>query len=83
MNIEKLNIMELCLQEKQKNDKGLFEDPLNKQRRVQLLYVFKKRKKEKNKSLLKLHAGAGQRNCIFYSAFKLGGWGREKKNGQT
>jgi len=26
MNIEKLNIMELCVQEKQKKDKGLFED---------------------------------------------------------
>ena len=36
MNIEKLNIMEPCVQEIQKNDKGLFEDPLNKQRRVQL-----------------------------------------------
>lgn len=42
MNIEKLNIMELCVQEKQKKDKGLFEDPLNKQQRVQLLYIHQK-----------------------------------------
>lgn len=41
--MEKLNIMELCVQEKQKNEKGLLEDPLNKQRRVQLQYIHKTR----------------------------------------
>lgn len=34
--------MELCVQEKQKKHKGLFEDPLNKQRQVQLQYIHKK-----------------------------------------
>lgn len=33
--------MELCVREKQKKHKGLFEDPLNKQRQVQLQYTHK------------------------------------------
>ena len=55
MNTEKLNIVELCVQEKQKKDKGLFEDPSNKQHRIQLVYIHKKQKK----TPLKLQAGAG------------------------
>lgn len=61
MNIEKLNIIKLCVQEKQKKDKGLFEDPLNKQHRVH----------QKN-TPLKLQAGAAQNRILhFNSAFRV------------
>lgn len=69
--------MELCVQEKQKKHKGLFEDPLNKQRQVQLQYIHKK-------SLLSCKQVQGKKSEIFVLPLHQCAIDKVvKKNGQT